>query len=271
MARGRCHNRDLGLELQALARAVLSERHEQGRRTAPQFNAEQFETVEVNGTFYRLIEVDTFRKWREETPKGLRLRVQGQPLSHPHEAPEGPRAGRGPGSSSGSRRWGDKLGPIVFQLPGRFKPDRERLAAFLDALPAEHRYAFEFRDPAWFQPKIFEALAKHNVALCLYEFAGQQAPPEMTASFVYIRLHGPEGRTGLLRRRGAPHLGQTHPRLGRERARRLLLLRQRRSRIRAEECLRLRELLAAWPLVKGAHDRSSLSSVSHSDKGSCRR
>ena len=97
------------------------------------------------------------------------------------------------GSSSGSRRSEDKLGPIVFQLPGRFKPDRERLVAFLEALPAGCRYAFEFRDPAWFQPEILEVLAARNVALCLYEFAGQQAPLEVTADFVYIRLHGPEG------------------------------------------------------------------------------
>jgi uncharacterized protein YecE (DUF72 family) len=87
----------------------------------------------------------------------------------------------------------DQLGPIVFQLPGRFRPDSERLAAFIDALPAGHRYAFEFRDPAWFLPEIFETLAKRDVALCLYEFAGQEAPLEITASFVYIRLHGLEG------------------------------------------------------------------------------
>ena len=99
-------------------------------------------------------------------------------------------ASRGSSSGSGAR---DKLGPIVFQLPGRFKPDRERLVAFLEALPAGCRYAFEFRDPAWFQPEILEVLAARNVALCLYEFAGQQAPLEVTADFVYIRLHGPGG------------------------------------------------------------------------------
>ena len=87
----------------------------------------------------------------------------------------------------------EKLGPIVFQLPGRFKPDRERLAGFLQALPAGHRYAFEFRDPAWFRPEILDTLAQRKAALCLYEFAGQQAPLEVTADFVYIRLHGPEG------------------------------------------------------------------------------
>ena len=89
----------------------------------------------------------------------------------------------------------DKLGPVVFQLPGRFKPDRARLAGFLAALPARHRYAFEFRDPAWFEPEVLDLLKEHDVALCLYEFAGREAPLEVTADFVYIRLHGPEGPT----------------------------------------------------------------------------
>jgi uncharacterized protein YecE (DUF72 family) len=156
------------------------------------FYAERFDTVEVNGTFYRLIEADTFRRWREQTPEGFTFACKGSRyLTHMKRLKE---AGQGVGRFfERVEALGDKLGPVVFQLPGRFKPDRERLARFLDALPRQHRYAFEFRDPAWFQPKIFEALAKHDVALCLYEFAGQEAPPEVTASFVYIRLHGPDG------------------------------------------------------------------------------
>jgi uncharacterized protein YecE (DUF72 family) len=156
------------------------------------FYALRFDTVEVNGTFYRLIEADTFRRWREETPPGFVFACKGSRfLTHMKRLKD-------PGQ--GVRRFfervealEDKLGPIVFQLPGRFKPDRARLAAFIDALPPAHRYAFEFRDPAWFEPEILEVLTAHAVALCLYEFAGQAAPLEVTADFVYIRLHGPDG------------------------------------------------------------------------------
>jgi uncharacterized protein YecE (DUF72 family) len=156
------------------------------------FYAERFDTVEVNGTFYRLIEVETFRRWCEATPPGFVFACKGSRyLTHMKRLKD---------PEQGVARFfervealADKLGPVVFQLPGRFKPDRERLTRFLQALPAGHRYAFEFRDPAWFQPEIFQALAQHNAALCLYEFAGRQAPLEVTADFVYIRLHGPEG------------------------------------------------------------------------------
>jgi uncharacterized protein YecE (DUF72 family) len=156
------------------------------------FYAERFDTVEVNGTFYRLIEVDTFRRWREATPPGFVFACKGSRyLTHMKRLKD---AEQGVGRFfERVEALEDKLGPIVFQLPGRFKPDRARLAGFLDALPRRHRCAFEFRDPRWFEPDILEVLAARNVALCLYEFAGQEAPLEVTADFVYIRLHGPEG------------------------------------------------------------------------------
>jgi uncharacterized protein YecE (DUF72 family) len=156
------------------------------------FYAERFDTVEVNGTFYRLIETDTFQKWREATPAGFVFACKGSRyITHMKCLKDPERAvGR---FFERVEALGGKLGPIVFQLPGRFKPVGARLAAFLKTLPADHRYAFEFRDPAWFQPEILELLAARNVALCLYEFAGQQAPLEVTADFVYIRLHGPGG------------------------------------------------------------------------------
>jgi uncharacterized protein YecE (DUF72 family) len=156
------------------------------------FYVERFDTVEVNGTFYRLIEVETFRRWREATPAGFVFACKGSRyLTHMKRLKE---AGQGVGHFfERVEALQDKLGPIVFQLPGRFKPDRDRLVAFIDALPSRRRYAFEFRDPAWFQPEILEMLTAHNVALCLYEFAGQEAPLVVTADFVYIRLHGPDG------------------------------------------------------------------------------
>jgi uncharacterized protein YecE (DUF72 family) len=156
------------------------------------FYVERFDTVEVNGTFYRLIEVDTFRRWRDATPPDFVFACKGSRyLTHMKRLKE---AGQGIGRFfERVDALADKLGPIVFQLPGRFKPDRERLEGFLAALPPAHRYAFEFRDPAWFEPEILELLAQRNVALCLYEFNGQEAPLEVTADFVYIRLHGPEG------------------------------------------------------------------------------
>lgn len=154
------------------------------------FYAGRFGTVEVNGTFYRLIAPETLRKWCEQTPAGFVFACKGSRyLTHMKRLKE---------QGAGVRRLFERLealegrfGPVVFQLPDRFKPDLERLAGFIDALPKAHRYAFEFRDPAWFEPAVLDLLRRRDVALCLYEIAGRQAPLEVTADFVYIRLHGP--------------------------------------------------------------------------------
>jgi len=152
----------------------------------------RFDTVEVNATFYRLIDADTLAAWRDATPEGFVFACKGSRyLTHMKRLkdPE-----QGIGNYFGRvEALGDKLGPVVFQLPGRFRPEPDRLARFIDALPAGHGYAFEFRDPAWFRDDLLALLRARRVALCLYEFAGEAAPLEVTADFVYIRLHGPKG------------------------------------------------------------------------------
>jgi uncharacterized protein YecE (DUF72 family) len=166
-----------------------------GLRQADQlrFYAEKFDTVEVNGTFYRLIAKEALGRWRETTPARFVFACKASRfLTHSKRLKD---------TGLGLRRFleplealGDKLGPILFQLPGNFRPDLERLAAFLDALPEGGRYAFELRNPAWFERGLFDLLAARKAALCLYDFEGREAPLEVTAGFVYIRLHGPTGR-----------------------------------------------------------------------------
>lgn len=84
-----------------------------------------------------------------------------------------------------------RLGPILFQLPPSWKINVERLEEFLAGLPPAHRYVFEFRNPTWNVPEVYEVLRGHNAAFCIYELAGFQSPLEITANFTYVRLHGP--------------------------------------------------------------------------------
>jgi len=53
------------------------------------------------------------------------------------------------------------------------------------------RYVFEFRDPSWYETEIVQLLREHGAAFCMYELAGHRSPREVTADFVYVRLHGP--------------------------------------------------------------------------------
>ncbi|HYE96154.1 MAG TPA: DUF72 domain-containing protein [Rubricoccaceae bacterium] len=163
-----------------------------GLRPAQQlgYYAARLRSVEVNNSFYRLPEAETFAAWRSAVPEGFVFAVKGsryithlKKLKDPQE-PLGRLYGR-------VERLGDKLGPILFQLPPRWRFDADRFEAFLAALSADHRHAFEFRDPSWFAPRATDALTRRGAAFCIYDLAGMASPHEVTADFVYVRLHGP--------------------------------------------------------------------------------
>ncbi|MFQ5847949.1 MAG: DUF72 domain-containing protein [Candidatus Methylomirabilales bacterium] len=154
-----------------------------------------FETVEINNTFYHLPEATTFRQWYREPPKGFVFAVKGSRyITHMKKLHE-PRAAL--------RRFlrrvailKEKLGPVLFQLPPRFRRNAERLAAFADCLPPRHRYAFEFRDATWFAPEVYAVLERRRLAFCVFSLKDLSCPAVITAPFVYLRLHGPGARYG---------------------------------------------------------------------------
>jgi uncharacterized protein YecE (DUF72 family) len=149
-----------------------------------------FDTVELNNTFYQLPKEESFDAWRDATPRDFLFAVKGSRfLTHMiklKDAERGlvnfiPRA----------QRLGAKLGPILWQLPPRWNVNVERLEEFLQRLPPEHRYAFELRNETWMTDAVLELLQKYNAAFCIYELAGYHSPIELTADWTYVRLHGP--------------------------------------------------------------------------------
>ncbi|MGC9455357.1 MAG: DUF72 domain-containing protein [Phycisphaerae bacterium] len=152
------------------------------------YYAGRFDTVEINNTFYNLPKAETFDKWREQTPEGftyvLKYSRYGSHLKRLKD----------PSQHVGvfldrAERLGAFLGPILVQLPGNFKADRDRLAGFLDAAPSEHRWALEFRDESWLNDGIYDVLREHNAALAIHDMI-EDHPREITADWVYLRFHG---------------------------------------------------------------------------------
>ncbi|MFW6081944.1 MAG: DUF72 domain-containing protein [Desulfosalsimonas sp.] len=155
------------------------------------YYAERFHTVEINNSFYRLPEKKTFEQWAENAPddfvfsvKASRYITHTKKLKDPQEP-----VGR---LMENARGLGEKLGPVLFQLPPRWKCNPQRLEEFLGVFPGDCRCAVEFRDESWWEPRVYEVLGSRNAAFCLFELEGRQSPMEVTADFVYIRLHGPE-------------------------------------------------------------------------------
>lgn len=153
------------------------------------FYAQHFNTVEINNSFYQLPAPATFDSWHASAPKNFLFSVKASRfITHMKKLKEPVRSTRK--LFAGMERLKGKLGPVLFQLPPRWSLDRQRLAEFLKSLPKRRRYAFEFRDPSWHVPEVYQLLRHYNAAFCIYDFAGNTAPLEMTASFTYIRFHG---------------------------------------------------------------------------------
>lgn len=160
------------------------------------FYVERFSTTELNNTFYRLPTAKALDAWCNATPddflfawKAPRLITHLKRLKDVEE-----NIAFVFGRMTGL---GSKFGPVLFQLPPSLKADperRERLARCLDLLPKGRRYTFEFRDPSWYEAPILNLLRDHDVALCFSDHEAAPAPWEVTASFVYIRAHGTDGR-----------------------------------------------------------------------------
>jgi uncharacterized protein YecE (DUF72 family) len=130
-----------------------------------------------------------------------------------------------------------KLGPVLWQLPGNFRRDDERLATALASLPPG-RHCFEFRHESWFAPDVYELLRSHGVALVIGDDPRRQRH-ELTADWTYIRFHsGSRGRRGNYSESELEEWAPLAPR-----PRRLRLLQQRPRRVRRQEPLRLKERL----------------------------
>lgn len=149
-----------------------------------------FDTVEINNSFYRLPAESTLAAWRDAVPPDFRFAAKASRyLTHMKKLLD-------PQSALTTflpriEVLGPTLGPILFQLPPRWRRNVERLAAFLEILPPTHRYAFEFRDPSWHHSDVYSLLERHGMAFCAYDLSGFQSPLVVTADFVYVRLHGP--------------------------------------------------------------------------------
>jgi uncharacterized protein YecE (DUF72 family) len=159
------------------------------------FYAERFDTVELNNSFYQLPEADVFAAWGRRVPDGFAFAVKAsrylthvRRLRDPHEPLDR--------LWSRARRLGDRLGPMLYQLPPRWRPNYERLAGFLEAIPHARPQAVEVRDRRWYGSRLAALLTDAAVGLCLHDMAGSAPPPERVGPVVYVRFHGSGARYG---------------------------------------------------------------------------
>jgi uncharacterized protein YecE (DUF72 family) len=159
--------------------------------------AQQFDTVELNTTFYRLPKVATVDGWADQAPPGFTFAVKvGQFGSHRMKLKDA--ESWLPRHLERVEHLGPHLGPNLVQLPPRWKRNTERLDEFLTIAPRHLRWAVELRDPTWLHDDVFEVLARHGAALCIHDLLPAH-PWERTAPWTYVRFHGPRALTDKYR------------------------------------------------------------------------
>lgn len=147
-----------------------------------------FDTVELNNTFYRLPSASTFDAWKKQAPKNFCYALKFNRYGSHLLRLKRPRPTIGKFLAV-AKRLGEFLGPVLVQLPPRWNVNIPRLESFLAAAPRAIRWAVEFRDSRWLCPEVFAILERHQAALCIHDMI-EDHPRTVTATWTYLRYHG---------------------------------------------------------------------------------
>ncbi|OGO71962.1 MAG: hypothetical protein A2Z37_06615 [Chloroflexi bacterium RBG_19FT_COMBO_62_14] len=152
------------------------------------YYAERLPAVEINNTFYRLPKASVLESWREQVPPGFRFVLKAsRRITHIKRLREAGDETSYLFDTAGVL--GQRLGPILFQLPPNFQKDLPRLQTFLDLIPPGKSAAVEFRHASWFEDDVFDCLRTRGCALCQADT--DENPLEKliaTARWGYLRL-----------------------------------------------------------------------------------
>lgn len=187
-----------------------------------EYASQQLNSIEINGSFYSLQRPSSYRQWAAQTPEDFVFTIKGSRFITHMKRLKDIDTPLATFLASGMLALGPKLGPMLWQLPPNMPYDHDQLARFLAKLPtsteqaaqlAKHhdaklteaqvvtetdqnrplRHALEVRHPSFADPTLIQLLRDHNVALVIADSAGKfPVLEDVTADFVYIRLHGEE-------------------------------------------------------------------------------
>ena len=177
-----------------------------------------FESIEINRTFYSLVSPTAYRRWYETAPSGFQYAIKGSRFITHNKKLLGVDDALANFFASGLLELREKLGPVLWQLGPRHTFEAGRLESFLSLLPIDTnaaaeiaarqtlpgretvttsdgnwpmRHVLEIRHSSWFQEETAEIARRYGVALAFSHSSRWPCAEEITAPFVYVRLHGP--------------------------------------------------------------------------------
>ena len=151
----------------------------------------QFNSVEINASFYRLQTPEIFSKWHDSTPnnfyfciKANRYLTHTKKLGNPNESIVI--------EKEHARHLQKKLAVVLWQLPKNRTKNLNKLITFVNSLSLwrDVRHTIEFHHPSWFEDETVQLLKKHNIAMCVSDAADWPMWVQTSANFIYVRLHG---------------------------------------------------------------------------------
>lgn len=155
--------------------------------------AEEFDTVEINASFYRLPLELTFDGWRDKAPPGFRYAVKANRFITHMKKLVGCDA-EIDNFIALARRLEHALGPILYQLPPSLHKDLARLERFVSRLPADIEQVVEFRHQSWYDEDVLEVLDRHRVGFVTHDLKGLASPRWASGRTAYVRFHGTAGK-----------------------------------------------------------------------------
>lgn len=184
------------------------------------YASRSFNSIELNGSFYSLKTPDNYREWYRRTPSGFMWTVKGSRFITHNKKLNDVETPLANFFASGVLLLKEKLGPFIWQLPDNLTFDIERIEGFFALLPRDThqagrlagkhdarmkgrswtkadgtrrlRHAIEIRNETFFDPAFVGLARNFGVAIVFSDAATWPYTEEVTAGFVYLRLHGAE-------------------------------------------------------------------------------
>lgn len=158
------------------------------RRNWLEFYAKNFNSVEVNASFYRLPFKNMVKGWKNKTPGNFLLSFKGsQLITHKKKLKD---VKKYLNQFHQRIKLVEKIGVVLWQLPPNFKINIDRLKQFLEWLDSDLRHCVEFRHKSWYDEEVYDLLRDYNIGFCIISAPNMPLTVQVTSDFAYIRWHG---------------------------------------------------------------------------------
>lgn len=155
-----------------------------------EYYCRHFDTVELNGTFYRTPKVPQLRGWHDRSPEDFRFSVKAPQVITHYRKFSNVTSHLSDFYQLITEGLGEKLACILFQLPPMFAFSDDRLHNIVNALDPKYRNVIEFRHESWWQTSVYDVLQQHNITFCSISHPSLPADVIKTNDLLYYRFHG---------------------------------------------------------------------------------